>query len=126
MKKYFLIIPAIILGTLGVNLFFWGMCWLFEKPFDYLGWVRMTLDWLDCSHGTPLLDHYASREYEWQKAGRQIKRAIADLEMGGWFPFTMKNLNNRNYFEVQRFRYNGELYAAVTNSAINYLFRIYS
>lgn len=79
----------------------------------------------DCSSGSELLEHYASREYDWQNAGHRIKRAIADLEMSAWFPFNMKNLNNRTYFQVQRFRYNGELYAAVTNSAINYFFKIH-
>lgn len=85
----------------------------------------MTAEYIqDCSLDSPLLRHYAKREYEWQNAGPKIKRAIADLEMGGWFPFTMKNLNNKRDFTVQRFRYNRELYAAVTNSAINYLFKI--
>lgn len=85
----------------------------------------MTAEYIqDCSTNTPLLEHYASRENEWQNAGKKIKKAIAELDIGGWFPFTMKNLNNKTYFSVQRFKYNGELYAAVTNSAINYLFKI--
>lgn len=86
----------------------------------------MTAEFIqDCSNGSALLEHYATREYYWQNGGRQIKKAIAELEFHGWFPFTFKNLNNKAYFNVQRFRYNGELYAAVTNSAINYLFKIH-
>lgn len=86
----------------------------------------MTAEYIqDCSSSSPLLDHYAKREYSWQNAGRKIKKAIADADIHpGWFPFTFKNLNNKTYFHVQRFKYNGELYAAVTNSAINYLFKI--
>lgn len=79
----------------------------------------------DCSTNSPLLEHYAKREYNWMNAGKEVKRAIAETGVGGWFPFTMKNLNNKTYFTVQRFRYNGQLYAAVTNSAINYLFAIH-
>lgn len=87
----------------------------------------MTAEFIqDCSNGSPLLEYYAEREYSWQNAGREIKKAIAETGFQGWFPFTLKNLNNRTYFHVQRFRYNGQLYAAVTNSAINYLFRINS
>ena len=78
----------------------------------------------DCSNGSPLLDYYASREEDWQRAGKAIKRAIADLNFHSWFPFTYKNLNNSTYFNVQRMRYQGELYAIVTNSAINYIFKI--
>lgn len=86
----------------------------------------MTAEYIqDCSHSTPLLEHFAEREYEWQKAGKEIKKAIAELEFEVWFPFTLKNLNNKNYFDVQRFKYNNDLYAAVTNSAINYLFKIH-
>jgi hypothetical protein len=87
----------------------------------------MTAEFIqDCSYNSDLLEHYASRQYEWQKAGREIKKAIAELGIGGWFPFTMKNLNNKTYFDVQRFKYKGQLYAAVTNSAINYLFAIHN
>lgn len=77
-----------------------------------------------CSSGSELLDYYATREYEWKSAGKQIKKAIADTEFVAHFPFTMKNLNNKNYFTVQRMKYKEELYAIVTNSAINYIFKI--
>lgn len=84
----------------------------------------MTAEFIqDCSNRTALLDFYADREYDWQRAGKTIKKAIAETEFVAWFPFTLSNLNSC-YFTVQRFRYNSELYACVTNSAINYIFKI--
>lgn len=77
----------------------------------------------DCSKKSPLLDYYAEREYEWRAAGRKIKKAIADTDFVGYFPFTLSNLNSR-YFTVQRLMYEKELYAVVTNSAVDYIFKI--
>jgi hypothetical protein len=86
----------------------------------------MTAEFIqDCSINTPLLNYYAERDWEWQSAGKDIKKAIAELNFVTWFPFSLKNLNNKTYFTVQRMRYENKLYAIVTNSAINYLFRIY-
>lgn len=78
----------------------------------------------DCSSGSPLLDYYAEREYHWQNAGKEIKKAIEANGTCGYFPFSYKNLCNKVYFKVQRMRYQGELYAVVTNSCINYIFKI--
>lgn len=78
-----------------------------------------------CLSESDLLRHYANREYDWQKAGDKIKRAIAKAGFIGYYPFTFKNLKNKNCFTVQRMRYENELYAVVTNSAINYIFKIY-
>lgn len=85
----------------------------------------MTAEYIqDCSNGSPILDYYADREYEWMKAGKEIKKAIAAYQFEAWFPFTFEFLNNVNYTTVQRMRYRNELYAIVTNSAINYIFKI--
>ena len=79
----------------------------------------------DCSSPSPLLDYYATREYEWKSAGAEIKDAITKLNFVAWFPFNKANLNTKRYFTVQRMRYEDELYAVVTNSAINYIFKIH-
>ncbi|MBP8982256.1 MAG: hypothetical protein KBG19_04395 [Bacteroidales bacterium] len=87
----------------------------------------MTAEFIQsCGSDSDLLRHYAKRDGLWMKAGRKIKKAIADTGFYGYFPFTIKNLNHKPYFEVERFRYKGELYASVTNSAINYIFKIHN
>ena len=78
----------------------------------------------DCSSSSPLLRFYAEREGCWKSAGKEIKKAIAESGFESWFPFTVKNLNHRPDFTVERMAYENELYAIVTNSAINYIFLI--
>jgi hypothetical protein len=85
----------------------------------------MTAEFIQsCAYGSPLLEYFAERDGLWQKGGREIKKAIADNEFVAWFPFNMKNLNS-HWFTVQRMKYEGELYAIVTNSGIDYIFKIY-
>jgi hypothetical protein len=75
----------------------------------------------DCSKGSPLLDHYAEKEYTWPRANLEIIRAVAETGFRSWFPFSVKNLTS-TFFKVQKMVYEGSEYAVVTNSAINYIF----
>ena len=89
----------------------------------------MTAEFIqDCGSDTPLLRAYAKRESkapDLMNAGLMIKLAIEQTGVSGYFPFTVKNLSNRTYFRVQRWTYQKQLYAVVTNSAINYIFKIH-
>lgn len=76
-----------------------------------------------CSNDSELLRHYAKRAGCWQKAGRKIRRALHNLQMEFWFKLNLENMK-RGWFEVERFRYDNQLYACATNSGINYLFLI--
>lgn len=78
----------------------------------------------DCSSSSELLEYFATKDGALKNAGKEIKKAIAALEFKAWFPFTIKNLNSY-YFKTQRMTYKGELYAIVTNSAIDYIFKIH-
>lgn len=77
-----------------------------------------------CASSSPLLTHYEDNNGHLRSAGRDIKKAIAESEYEDWFPFTVKNLNFKPYFIVERMVYEKQLYAVVTNSAINYFFLI--
>lgn len=81
----------------------------------------------DCSNGSPLLDYYADKV---EDSTPEIKgrrnpyiRAVSELNFVAWFPFTVATMTS-HYFKVQKFRYEGSMYVCVTNSAINYLFKI--
>lgn len=88
----------------------------------------MTAEYIqDCSSDSKLLRAFAKRESrlpDLKDAGKTIKKAIAETGVQGYFEFSIKNLNNTVYFRVQRFTYQKQLYAVVTNSAINYIFKI--
>lgn len=80
----------------------------------------------DCSSDSSLLRAYAKRSQrnpELKRAGIKIKKAIAENGNQGYYEFSVKNLNS-HFFTVERFTHDKELYAVVTNSAINYIFKI--
>ena len=84
----------------------------------------MRLEYIqDCSESSPLLDKYAEKEPDWQKAGKPFIKALAKLDFYAHFRFNYKFLTSY-YCTVQRFKFEKELYIVVTNSAINYFFKV--
>lgn len=51
------ILRAFFISTLFLDIFFWIVYYLLEKPFDALGWLRMTVDMMDFSHCTIRMDY---------------------------------------------------------------------
>lgn len=56
--KIFMYFGSVVLSTLFLNSFFWGLLWLIEKPFDILGWLRIYVNFLDYSHCEIRLDYF--------------------------------------------------------------------